>query len=47
MYDTLVDGMTSQGWSNDSASPDGYAAYVNYGGSPPRTAAAARVANSQ
>ncbi|GJN92799.1 hypothetical protein Rhopal_005837-T1 [Rhodotorula paludigena] len=30
MYDTLVDGMTSQGWSNDSASPDGYAAYVNY-----------------
>ncbi|BGP56814.1 hypothetical protein JCM8202_004414 [Rhodotorula sphaerocarpa] len=30
MYDTLVDGMSSRGWSNDSSSPDGYAAYVNY-----------------
>ncbi|POY71705.1 hypothetical protein BMF94_5297 [Rhodotorula taiwanensis] len=30
MYDTLVDGMTKYGWTNDSSSPDGYAAYVNY-----------------
>ncbi|BGO93310.1 hypothetical protein NBRC10512_000045 [Rhodotorula toruloides] len=30
MYDTVVDGMTAKGWSNNSSSPDGYAGYVNY-----------------
>lgn len=30
MWSTIVDGMTSQGWSNTSSSPDGFAAYVNY-----------------
>jgi hypothetical protein len=28
MFDTLV---ANPGWSNDSTSPNGYAAYVNYG----------------
>lgn len=30
MYDTLVNGMTSRGWSSVSSDPNGYAAYVNY-----------------
>lgn len=30
MYDTLVNGMTSRGWSTVSSDPNGYAAYVNY-----------------
>ncbi|GAA5935569.1 hypothetical protein JCM3775_003354 [Rhodotorula graminis] len=30
MWSTIVDGMTKKGWSTNSSSPDGTAAYVNY-----------------
>ncbi|GAA5889061.1 hypothetical protein JCM8208_007759 [Rhodotorula glutinis] len=30
MWSTIVDGMTKKGWTSNSSSPDGYAAYVNY-----------------